>query len=44
MDGRMFDGMITFLIAAGVAVGFVLFIVVPWLWQFVKPWIHALTA
>lgn len=44
MDGRMFDGVITFLICAGVAIGFVLFVVLPWLWQFVKPWIHTLTA
>ena len=45
MDGRMFDGgVIPFLIGVGVAVWFVLFVVLPWLWQFVKPWIHALTA
>ena len=44
MDGRMFDGVIPFLIGVCVAVGFVLFVVLPWLWQFVKPWIHALTA
>ena len=44
MDGRMFDGVIPFLIGVGVAVGFVLFVVLPWLWQFVKPWIHAMTA
>lgn len=40
----MFDGLVTFLICVGVAVGFALFVVVPWLWQFVKPWIHVLTA
>ncbi len=44
MDGRMFEDVIPVLIGVGVAIGFVLFVAVPWLWQLVKPWIHALTS
>ena len=44
MYGNIFEGLVTAMIALGIAIGFVLFIVVPWLWQFVKPWIHMLTA
>jgi len=28
----------------GFALGFVGFVVLPWLWQFARPWIHAMTA
>ena len=44
MYGNIFEGIVIAMIAVGVAIGFVLFVVVPWLWQFVKPWIHMLTA
>lgn len=30
--------------AAGFAVASILWLFVPWAWQYVKPWIHALTA
>lgn len=43
MGPGMFDGVVTAFITVGIAIGFVLFVVVPWLWDFVKPWIHALT-
>lgn len=44
MYGNMFEGLVTALIVVGIVIGFVLFIGVPWLWQIVKPLIHALTA
>lgn len=44
MDGRIFEGVITFLVCSGIAIGFVLFVVIPWLWQYVKPFIHAITS
>ncbi|MFA7287135.1 MAG: hypothetical protein WC052_05735 [Patescibacteria group bacterium] len=30
-------------IGGGVAIGFVLFVAIPWAWQFIKPWIHSTT-
>lgn len=43
-----FSGIGTFLITlglvAGVVIGFVLFVAIPWAWQYVKPWIHQMTA
>jgi len=43
MDGKMFDGLFTALILIGVAIGFGIFVVIPWAWQYVKPFIHAIT-
>lgn len=39
----VWQAMIIFLIAIGVAAGFVLFVVLPWLWDLLKPWLHGLT-
>jgi len=41
-DG-MFRGLFTMLIVFGVAIGGVLFVLIPWLWRLVKPWIHSVT-
>jgi hypothetical protein len=42
-----FKGIGTFLIglgiAAGIVIGGVIFVVIPWAWQYVKPWIHQIT-
>jgi hypothetical protein len=38
------DGVIPALILFGVVIGVVICLVVPWLWLFVKPLIHSLTA
>lgn len=38
------DGIVTMLIVIGVIVGVVLAYGVPWLWDFIKPIIHSLTA
>jgi len=43
MGPGMLDGVVPALITVGIAIGFVLFVVVPWIWDFVKPWIHAWT-
>lgn len=39
-DWRFFIGV---LIAGGVAIGFALFVVLPWLWDLAKPWLHMIT-
>lgn len=39
-----FGSLIYFFIGIGVAIGFILFVVLPWLWGFLKPYIHYLTA
>jgi hypothetical protein len=39
-----FRGVVPALIGVGVAIGFVLFVVVPWLWGLLRPLIHAATA
>ena len=31
------------LIVIGIAIGGVLFVVLPWLWHLIKPWIHSVT-
>lgn len=36
--------MLVFLVVIGIVIGVALSIGVPWLWGFLKPWIHALTA
>jgi len=38
------DGVIPALILFGVAIGVVICLVIPWLWSFVKPFIHSITA
>lgn len=47
MYGSGFDGLFTGLLLAAAAVGAVLmgalFLGLPWLWGFVKPWLHAVT-
>lgn len=37
------DGLVPFLLFCGALIGIVIAYVVPWLWSFVKPWIHAVT-
>lgn len=37
-------GMIIFFVSIGVALGFVLFVIIPWLWGIAKPFIHSVTA
>ena len=37
-------GLVIFGIAIGFVVGAAVFVVGPWLWQIVKPWIHSITA
>ena len=44
VDKGMFDGVIAALLIIGIFIGFVLFIVLPWLWSIAKPFIHSLTA
>lgn len=43
MYGEMFKGLFTALILFGVVIGGLLFLLIPWLWRLVKPWIHAVT-
>lgn len=38
------DGVIPALILFGVAIGVVICLAIPWLWSFVKPFIHSITA
>jgi len=42
-----FSGFSTFLIVMGIAVGVVfggiIFVVIPWLWNLSKPWLHTIT-
>lgn len=48
MDGKMFEGMITALIVFCLVIGFlvggVVFVAIPWLWDLLKPWMHAIAA
>lgn len=48
MGSGMYDGMFEALIIGSVIVGAliatVLFFVVPWLWGYIKPMLHAITA
>ncbi len=37
------DGAIAALVVVGIFIGFVLFVGVPLLWGFLKPWIHSIT-
>lgn len=30
-------------IGAGVVIGGILFVGIPWAWQYVKPWLHTIT-
>jgi hypothetical protein len=41
-DGA-FAGVVWAMIILGVLIGFVLFVGVPWLWNFIKPFIHSIT-
>jgi hypothetical protein len=41
-DG-LFSGLVTIGLIAGLFSGFVLFVVVPWLWEWIKPWLHGVT-
>lgn len=43
LDG-MFAGMMLFAAIVGGAIVAVIAWVVPWLWGFIKPWLHAITA
>jgi hypothetical protein len=38
------DGIIPALVIFGVIIGVVICLVVPWLWSYIKPFIHAATA
>jgi hypothetical protein len=40
----MFKSLMIALVVGGVAIGFVLFVIVPWLWTFIRPWLHFITA
>lgn len=44
IDGRMFTAMCWFFAIVGLLGGVVLFLVIPWLWRLLKPWIHSVTA
>lgn len=37
--GGMFIG----LVAAGILIGLLLSFAIPWVWEVVKPWLHAIT-
>lgn len=39
-----FTGLLIFFVVIGVIIGMVVSVVAPWLWGFIKPLIHALTA
>lgn len=43
MSDSDFAGLLAILVSLGVAIGWVLFVGVPWLWLIVKPLIHAIT-
>lgn len=40
----MFKSLMIALVLVGVAIGFVLFAFVPWLWTLIRPWLHFITA
>jgi hypothetical protein len=42
--GIDFTGLIVFMLVVGAAIGAMLAYVLPWLWSFIKPLLHALTA
>ncbi len=44
LSDRDFYGFCFILILAGVMIGGVLFVVLPWFWDYIKPWLHTLTA
>lgn len=44
MHSNMFDGLFTATIAVGVIVGLIIGLAVPWLWDLIRPWLHAITA
>lgn len=48
MYGTSLDGMLgamcVFFLVVGAAIAGVCFWLIPWLWDMVKPWIHAVTA
>lgn len=47
VDGSMFEHLIASLVVtcvlAGVALGGVIFWLIPWLWRLAKPWVHSIT-
>lgn len=42
-SGNWFIGAVLLAMAAGAALMAVLFWLLPWLWEMVKPWLHAAT-
>ncbi|MGL4404742.1 MAG: hypothetical protein ACRCT6_03220 [Notoacmeibacter sp.] len=44
ISGGDVKAMFFMLIMFGVFIGFVLFVGIPWLWQYIKPFVHAMTA
>lgn len=48
VDGSMFEGVFTALIVFGIVIGliggFILYIAIPALWNWLKPWLHTITA
>jgi hypothetical protein len=40
---KMMGAMLMLFLLVGVAVGFVLFVAIPWMWPYVKAWVHAVT-
>ena len=44
MDFReAYRALVVYLIVVGFLAGFVVFVVLPWIWTYLKPWIHAAT-
>lgn len=44
MNDGIWNGLVIAMLTAGITIGFIIFKVIPWLWVFVKPWLHAITA